>query len=153
LLQVFAVSVEHKSHAMKRQKRKQEALIYKMLPKAVVDKLSSGLDTAETFESATLFFSTVVDFNLVTKKCKAMDIVNFLNNLYSTMDDRMDTHDVYKVETISDSYLVASGLPKKNGDRYDWVLGQLCFWPLGHLQLGHLASWALGCLGTRPLGV
>ena len=47
---------------MKRQKRKQDALILKMLP-----KLNSGADIAENFESATLFSSTVVDFAEVTK--------------------------------------------------------------------------------------
>ena len=41
---------------MKRQKRKQDALIYKMLPKDVVEKLNSGTDTAENFDSATLFW-------------------------------------------------------------------------------------------------
>ena len=113
----FTVSVEKKSGDMKRQKKKQDAIIYKMLPKDVVDKLNSGATTAENFESATLFFSSVVDFDLVTKKCKALEIINFLNDLYNTMDSRMDAHDVYKVETISDSYLVASGLPCKNGDK------------------------------------
>ena len=34
------------------------------------------------------------------------------------MDGKIDNHDVYKVETISDSYLVSSGVPRKNGDRY-----------------------------------
>ena len=79
---VFAVSLEKKSHGMKRQKRKQDALILKMLPKEVVDKLNSGADIAENFESATLFFSTVVDFAEVTKKCTAMELVTFLNDLY-----------------------------------------------------------------------
>jgi class 3 adenylate cyclase len=59
----------------------------------------------------------VVDFSLVTKHCNAMEVVEFLNTLYNVMDKRMDDHDVYKVETISDSYLVASGLPKPNGDK------------------------------------
>ena len=66
-IQVFALSVEKKSADMKKQKKKQDALIYKMLPRDVVQKLNSGADTAESFESATLFFSTVVDFAIVTK--------------------------------------------------------------------------------------
>ena len=48
----------------------------------------------------------------------ALQVVKFLNKLYMTMDKRMDNHDVYKVETISDQYLVVSGVPKKNGDSY-----------------------------------
>ncbi len=45
-------------------------------------------------------------------------VVQFLNTLYNVFDERMDDFDVYKVETISDSYLVASGLPKQNGDKH-----------------------------------
>ena len=47
----------------------------------------------------------------------ALQLVKFLNKLYTVMDKRMDSHDVYKVETISDQYLVVSGVPKKNGDK------------------------------------
>ena len=115
--QVFAQGFAKKSYAMKKQKKKQERLVLKMLPKEVVAKLNEGLNTAEEFESATLYFSCVVGFADVTRKCTAMQVVNFLNCLYQTMDNRMDNHDVYKVETISDSYLVASGLPIRNGDK------------------------------------
>ena len=82
-IQVFAVSVEKKSADMKKQKKKQDALIFKMLPRDVVEKLNSGADTAENFESATLFFSTVVDFALVTKG-KSDKHINFclITSLY-----------------------------------------------------------------------
>ena len=65
--------------------------------------------------------STVLKFGFVSIKSvfflkSALQVVKFLNKLYTTMDKRMDNHDVYKVETIQDQYLVVSGVPKKNGD-------------------------------------
>ena len=79
------------------------------------------------------FLSSVIDFCIVTKTCSAMEVVEFLNTLYTVMDKRMDDHDVYKVETISDSYLVVSGVPKVNGDKYE--SGSLLICPLMNVWL------------------
>ena len=63
-----------------------------------------------------LKFSDSVSIKSVFFWKSALQVVKFLNKLYTTMDKRMDNHDVYKVETIQDQYLVVSGVPKKNGD-------------------------------------
>ena len=73
-MQVFALSVEKKSHDMKKQKKKQEKLILKMLPKVIVERvLQEGTTVAETFESATLYFSSVDGFHNVSRKCRYLN--------------------------------------------------------------------------------
>ena len=70
------------------------------------------------FDSATICFTEIDGFKMIARACTPLQLFDLLNTLYRTFDARIDSYDVYKVETINDSYMVASGLPERNGDRH-----------------------------------
>ena len=46
-----------------------------------------------------------------------LQVITLLNTFYKHFDSHIDEHDVYKVETINDQYMVASGVPERNGKK------------------------------------
>ena len=113
-IQIFSKSLQKKSADLRTERKKTEKLLYKMLPEIVADGLKNGNTTTETFKSATIGFINIDDFSTLTKMHSPIEVINILNEIYTVFDSRLDLFNVYKVETINDSYLVASGLPKRN---------------------------------------
>ncbi|CAK5081060.1 unnamed protein product [Meloidogyne enterolobii] len=120
--------VEERTRELVEEKRKSDILLYRMLPKQVADKLKLGeFVEPEQFSAATIFFSDVVSFTTLASKCSPLQVVNLLNMLYTTFDGIIDSHDVYKVETIGDGYLVCSGIPRRNGNDHAKAIAELSF--------------------------
>lgn len=111
--------VSEKTQGCMEEKARAEELIYQMLPKFIAEELKLGKHVApETFDSVTIFFSEVLGFKEWTLHSRPGETVNVLNEIYSTIDGVIGNYNVYKVETVTDSYLVASGLPVRNGNEH-----------------------------------
>ena len=61
----------------------------------------------EYFESATVLFSDIPVFGKIVADCGPLDVIAFLGQIHSAFDDVVARFDVYKVETINDSYVVS----------------------------------------------
>ncbi|KAM3875219.1 LOW QUALITY PROTEIN: guanylate cyclase soluble subunit beta-2-like [Diretmus argenteus] len=94
------------------EKKKTENLLYAMLPKHVANQLKEGKTVeAGEFKECTILFSDVVSFTNICAQCEPIHIVFMLNSMYLRFDRLTTVHNVYKVETIGDAYMVVGGVP------------------------------------------
>ncbi|KAM4627539.1 guanylate cyclase soluble subunit beta-2-like [Polymixia lowei] len=100
------------SQHLEEERTKTENLLYAMLPKHVANQLKEGKTVeAGEFKECTILFSDVVTFTNICSQCEPIHIVFMLNSMYLRFDRLTTVHNVYKVETIGDAYMVVGGVP------------------------------------------
>ncbi|XP_074553006.1 guanylyl cyclase C [Halichoeres trimaculatus] len=131
--------VEERTSLYKAERDRADRLNFMLLPGPVVRSLKeTGAVKPELYEEVTIYFSDIVGFTTLCHYSTPIQVVDMLNDIYKNFDSILDHHDVYKVETIGDAYMVASGLPKRNGDRHA-------------VDIAHMALDILAFVGTFEL--
>ncbi len=69
-----------------------------ILSRSVAEALMRGTTVEpEHFDSVSLYFSDIVGFTTISANSEPIEVVDLLNDLYTTFDAVIGSHDVYKV--------------------------------------------------------
>ncbi len=104
------------------EQQRSEQLLLNILPGAIADRLKQGNQKiAQGFAEVTILFADLVNFTQLAEQLPAERLVDILNDLFSEFDTLTDKHDLEKIKTIGDAYMVAGGLPTPREDHAEAV--------------------------------
>ncbi len=99
------------------EKDKSENLLLNILPKAVADRLKQGEQTiANGHATVTVLFADLVGFTELARRTSPADLVSLLNGIFTAFDLLVEKHQLEKIKTIGDSYMLAGGIPLHRAD-------------------------------------
>ncbi|KAL3076301.1 hypothetical protein niasHS_013572 [Heterodera schachtii] len=106
--------VKEQTGKLELEQQKIEQILLELLPKSVVDELRMGRRVEPQFyASVTIMYSDIVGFTSLCSESQPMEVVELLNGMFRYFDQAISEHKAYKVETIGDAYMVASGIPER----------------------------------------
>ena len=101
-----------------------EALLLNVLPAEIAQRLQSEPNSiADHFDDASILFADIVDFTPLSSRLDAREVVGLLDRLFTSFDTLVDRHDVEKIKTIGDCYMVAAGVPRQRPDHAHALAG------------------------------
>lgn len=108
--------------ALRYQQEQTERLLLSILPQAIADRLKQEESTiADSFEDVTVLFADIVGFTELSSHIDPVELVELLNEIFSTFDALTDLHKLEKIKTIGDAYMVVGGLPTPREDHAEAV--------------------------------
>ncbi|BAP54839.1 family 3 adenylate cyclase [Thioploca ingrica] len=99
-----------------------EKLLLNILPKAIADRLKKGEHTiADSFPEVTVLFSDLVGFTELSTTIEPCQLVEKLNQIFLAFDKLTEKHQLEKIKTIGDAYMLVGGLPTPRPDHVEAV--------------------------------
>ena len=94
------------------EREKSERLLINVLPEPIAERLKRGEQPiADSFSDVAVLFADLVGFTKLSASLPAAELVELLNNMFSSFDRLAEQHGLEKIKTIGDSYMAVAGLP------------------------------------------
>jgi PAS domain S-box-containing protein len=94
-----------------------EQLLLNILPKPIAEQLKGHSSIiAESYDAVSVLFADIVGFTEFSARTSPKELVKILNLIFSKFDQLADRHDLEKIKTIGDAYMVVAGLPLPRPD-------------------------------------
>lgn len=108
--------------ALRLEQARSEELLLNMLPAPIAKQLIEGdRQIAEGFAEVTILFADIVGFTKLSQEIPPIQLINWLNELFSGFDGLSEEHGLEKIKTIGDAYLVVGGIPIERPDHAEAV--------------------------------
>jgi guanylate cyclase len=104
--------LEENHVALQAEQEKSERLLLNILPVPIAARLKESPEViADGFAGVTVLFADIVEFTRLADRLSPGEVVALLNRVFSAFDALTQRHDLEKIKTIGDAYMVAAGLP------------------------------------------
>ena len=114
-LYLFHMEVVRAERLLNDEYKRSESLLMNILPESVASELKTdSRSIAERYDSATVLFCDIVGFTRMASSMEPGYMIELLNQIFSRFDEYAEKHELEKIKTVGDSYMVAGGVPALN---------------------------------------
>lgn len=100
------------SQALRAEKARSESLLRSVLPPSIADRMRGGETLiADSHDEATIVFADIVNFTPLSARMSPEELVSILDEVFAAFDEIAEAHNLEKIKTIGDAYMMAAGLP------------------------------------------
>jgi PAS domain S-box-containing protein len=108
--------------ALRLEQQNSEKLLLNILPEAIANQLKQNPSViAEQFNEVTIMFADIVGFTPLSARLTPIELVNLLNEIFTSFDQLAQDLGLEKIKTIGDAYMVAAGLPIPRPDHAEAI--------------------------------
>ncbi|MCX6149417.1 MAG: triple tyrosine motif-containing protein [Ignavibacteriales bacterium] len=113
----LGIMVSERTKELELEKNKSDDLLQNILPVSLVEELKkNGFVQPREFKNISIMFTDFKGFTYIANILPADKLVKELNDIFKEFDVIIENHNLEKLKTIGDSYMVGAGLPQEAED-------------------------------------